>query len=170
MITMSDALNRAARQFRSYETRHLAKGTPEADAKAEINAEMAQLCEDVVREHPYQVRVHNWLRECFSPEIAVDRVERGDRLLEEVFELLQSIGYDFNRIGPIRDYVEERPAGEPFQEVGGVATTFFGLATAIGVDVGSAAETELERISAPDVIVKIRAKQAAKPKMSPLPR
>ena len=42
----------------------------------------------------FQYRVAPWMQECFGPKISADCVERGDRLLEEVFELLQSGGYD----------------------------------------------------------------------------
>jgi hypothetical protein len=41
----------------------------------------------------------------------------------------------------VRTY--SRPSGEPFQEIGGVMVTLNGLATAAGIDVLAAAETEL---------------------------
>jgi len=42
---------------------------------------------------PFQQRVQSWMLACFGEEISGDKLERGDRLLEEVFELLQSSGY-----------------------------------------------------------------------------
>lgn len=190
MITQAEALNRAARQFREYESHHQqqadaiepARGhnfsavgkaidaKTDRETKAARNREMAEMCEAVVASRPYQVRVAMWMLDCFNPEIADDQVERGDRLLEETFELLQTMGYDFGRIAQVRDYVASRPVGEPAQEVGGVAVCLFALCNAIGVDVGAAAEAELTRISDPETMVRIRAKQAAKPKMSPLPQ
>lgn len=104
---------------------------------------------------------------CFGPEISADRVERGDRLLEEVFEMLQSNGYDPGRIIPLRDYVWGRPIGEPAQEVGGVMITLAAYCLAHGVDMHEAGETELARIWTK--VETIRAKQAAKPRHSPLP-
>lgn len=41
---MLAALRRAADQFVFYERQHRAKGTPEADAKAEVNAQMTAMC------------------------------------------------------------------------------------------------------------------------------
>lgn len=43
------ALRKAADQFVSYERQHRAKGTPEADAKADVNAEMAAMCLAAIR-------------------------------------------------------------------------------------------------------------------------
>lgn len=170
MKTQAEALTAAAQQFRAYQALHEAKGTPEAAEKAEINQQMAEMCETVVRARPYQARVHAWMLACFGEAIAQDRVERGDRLLEEVFELLQTMDYDFGRIAAVRDYVAARPVGEAAQEVGGVAVCLFALCNAIGVDLGATAEIELERILQPETMAKIRAKQSAKPKMSPLPQ
>jgi len=59
--------------------------------------------------------------------------------------------------------------GEPVQEAGGVMVTLAALCLASGLDMHGAGETELARISAPELVAKIRAKQAAKPKHSPLP-
>ena len=108
-----------------------------------------------------QQRVTPWLLACFGAEISADRLERGDRLLEEVFELLQSGGYPQDRIQPLRDYVWSREVGEPSQEVGGVMITLAAYCLAHGLDMHEASETELARIWTK--IDKIRAKQAAKP-------
>lgn len=48
-MTKDAALKRAAEQFRYYETSHRAKGTPDADEKAEVNATMARMCEDALK-------------------------------------------------------------------------------------------------------------------------
>ena len=115
----------------------------------------------------FQERVKPWMMVCFGEEISNDRVERGDRLLEEVFELLQSGGYDPARVLPLRDYVWSREVGEPSQEAGGVQVTMAAYCLAHGLDMHEAGETELARIWTK--VEKIRAKQAAKPKHSPLP-
>ena len=117
----------------------------------------------------FQARVQPWMLACFSAEISTDRVERGDRLLEEVLELLQSGGYDPARVEALRDYVWGRPAGEPSQEVGGVMVTLAAYCLAHDLDMHDAGEVELARINQPEIIEKIRKKQAAKPKRSALP-
>lgn len=111
---------------------------------------------------PFQARVQPWMMECFGPVISADRVERGDRLLEEVFELLQSGGYCPDRVSTLVDYVWGRPAGEPLQEVGGVMVTLAAYCLAHGLDMHAAGETELARINQPEIVEKIRAKQARK--------
>lgn len=115
----------------------------------------------------FQARVEPWMRECFGDVIPFDKVERGDRLLEEVFELLQSGGYDPARVAALRDYTWNRPAGEPSQEVGGVMVTLAAYCLAFGLDMHAAGETELARIWTK--VDQIRAKQAAKPTGSALP-
>lgn len=144
-----DKLDRALDAIAKYEARILAAIEPQAVAET------------------FQQRVQPWMLACFGEEISADRVERGDRLLEEVFELLQSGGYDPARVLPLRDYVWSRDAGEPSQEVGGVEVTLAAYCLAHSLDMHAAGETELERIWTK--VEQIRAKQAAKPKHSPLP-
>jgi len=128
----------------------------------------AKECGQII-EHPapggevgFQSRVAPWMQECFGPEISADRIERGDRLLEEVLELLQSGGYDPARVLALRDYVYGRPVGEPSQEVGGVMVTLAAYCLAHDLDMHDAGDTELARILRPEIIAKIRAKQASK--------
>ncbi len=117
----------------------------------------------------FQARVAPWMLECFGPVVSADKLERGDRLLEEVLELLQSGDYPPERVAALTDYVYGRPKGEPDQEVGGVMVTLAAYCVAHGLDMHHAGETELARINAPEIIAKIRAKQAAKPKGAALP-
>jgi hypothetical protein len=65
------------------------------------------------------------------------------------------------------DYTFDRPVGELHQEVGGVMVTLAALCLASNANMHESGETELARIWTK--IEKIRAKQAAKPKHSPLP-
>lgn len=177
MMTQREALLEAARQFRQYEDSHrvqagMYKIEPERDtreAKAETNRRMAEMCESVANSRPYQVRVDVWHRECFGFESSADPTERADRHLEEVLELLQGLGYDFSRIAMLADYVASRPAGRPAQEVGGVMLTLAALCNAHNIDLGGAAEAELGRVNDPATLLKIRAKQVAKPRGGPLP-
>lgn len=117
----------------------------------------------------FQERVQPWLLECFGAKIAADRVERNHRFLEESLELVQSLGCTVSEARQLVDYVFGRPVGEPSQEVGGAMVTLAALCLASGLDMHEAGEVELARISVPEIVVKIRAKQAAKPKHSPLP-
>lgn len=117
----------------------------------------------------FQERVRPWMLQCFGPVIPFDKVERGDRFLEEALELLQSGGYDPARVPALVAYVWGRPVGEPSQEVGGVMVTLAAYCNAFDLDMEAASETELDRILRPEVIEKIRAKQATKPCGSALP-
>lgn len=116
----------------------------------------------------FQARVDPWLLECFGEEIARDKVERNHRFLEESLELAQSCGCIEEDARALVDYVYGRPKGDAFQEVGGVLITLAALCLAHGFDMHAAGEEELARIWG--AIGKIRAKQAAKPKGSPLPQ
>lgn len=117
----------------------------------------------------FQSRVQPWMLECFGAEIAADRLERGDRFLEEALELLQSGDYPRDRIAALVDYVYGRPAGDPPQEVGGVMVTLAAYCLAHDLDMHEAAEAELARILQPEIVARIRAKQATKPTGSALP-
>jgi hypothetical protein len=115
----------------------------------------------------FQTRIKPWMRECFGDVIPFDKVERGDRFVEEVYELLQWAGYDRRRLRSLEYYVWDRPVGEGPQEVGGVMVTLAAFCLAHGLDMHAAGETELARIWTK--VEQIRAKQAAKPTGSALP-
>jgi len=114
-----------------------------------------------------QERVQPWMLACFGEVIAGDREERNHRFLEEALELVQACGCTASEAHQLVDYVFGREIGEPPQEVGGVMVTLAALCLANGIDMHAAAETELARIWTK--VEAIRAKQAAKPKHSPLP-
>lgn len=115
----------------------------------------------------FQVRVDDWIQHCFGPAIGADRVERNHRFIEEALELVQAGGCTASEAHQLVDYVFGRPVGEMTQEVGGVMNTLAAFCNTYGVDLDEAAETELRRVWAKSD--QIRAKQAAKPKHSPLP-
>jgi hypothetical protein len=116
---------------------------------------------------PFQQRVDPWLLACFGEAIARDTGERNHRFLEEALELAQANGCTASEAYQLVDYTFGRPIGEAAQEVGGVMVTLAALCLARGIDMHAAAETELARIWT--MVEKIRTKQAAKPKHSPLP-
>ena len=115
----------------------------------------------------YQARVDAWIQHCFGPVIAADRTERNQRFLEEALELVQSGGCTEHEAVQLVRYVYARPVGDLAQEVGGVMNTLAALCTAHGVDMMDAAEAEMVRVWG--MSDRIRAKQVAKPKHSPLP-
>lgn len=116
----------------------------------------------------FQVRVHEWMLECFGPEIEADRQERADRFIEEALELAQTMpGFNAGRAHALVDYVFGRPVGERHQEVGGVMVTLAALCNTVGLRIDEEAERELARVWTK--IEAIREKQAAKPTGSALP-
>jgi hypothetical protein len=127
--------------------------------------------EAVLEEAPsFQGRVGKWAETCFPPRVVYDRLERRDRFVEEALELAQTLpDFTADRAHALVDYVFSRPVGLTKQEVGGARVTLAALCHAEGIDEQHWAEVELARISEPEVIEKIRAKQAAKPTGSALP-
>lgn len=118
----------------------------------------------------FQQSVRVWILECFGSEISDHKPERNHRFLEESLELVQSCGMSPEEAHQLVDYVYSRPVGLNFQEVGGTLVTLAALCGAQHIHMEEAAEAELSRIQRKDVMEKIRAKQASKPKSSPLPQ
>jgi hypothetical protein len=111
----------------------------------------------------YQSRVAPWMQLCFGPKISADTIERNHRFLEEALELVQACGCMREDAKQLVDYVYDRPIGERSQEVGGVMVTLAALCLAQGLDMHGAGEAELARILQPEIVHKIRLKQATKP-------
>jgi hypothetical protein len=114
-----------------------------------------------------QLSVHEWIETCFGRQYAEDKIERNHRFVEEALEQVQALGCTREECHQLVDYVYDRPAGEPAQEMGGVLLTLAALANANNLDMNTCVNNELSRVW--QNIDKIRAKQAAKPKHSPLP-
>lgn len=118
----------------------------------------------------FQTKVGAWCIKCFGLTVAQNKLERNHRFLEESLELVQSLGCSKEEALMLVDYVFSRPIGEPYQEVGGVMVTLAALCEPNFIDLQRSAELEYNRINSPDVIDKIRVKQATKPHPdSPLP-
>ncbi|WP_205417667.1 MULTISPECIES: hypothetical protein [Pseudomonas syringae group] len=117
----------------------------------------------------FQSRVAPWLVECFGEVIAQDTQERNQRFLEEALELVQACGATSDEAHQLVDYVFDRDVGEQSQEVGGVMVTLAALCYANRLAMHQSGEVELERISRPEVMARIREKQKVKPALSPLP-
>lgn len=117
----------------------------------------------------FQSRVAPWLVECFGDGIARDTQERNQRFLEEALELFQACGSTCAEANQLVDYVYGRDAGEQSQEVGGVMVTLAALCHAHRLAMHQCGEIELDRISRPEVMERIREKQKRKPAFGPLP-
>ncbi|PLX37007.1 MAG: hypothetical protein C0605_07865 [Hyphomicrobiales bacterium] len=118
-------------------------------------------------EGPFQQRVGKWVEKCLGDESAMDGTERNHRFLEEALELVQACGCSAFEAHQLVEYVFARTIGERAQEVGGVMVTLAALCNAQKIDMAGAGEAELSRVWTR--MDEIRAKQAAKPKHSPLP-
>lgn len=147
----------------------LIAAAPEMHAdNARLRAENERLREADIND--FQSRVGKWIQDCFPPRVCADRLERRDRFVEEALELAQTLpAFTAERAHALVDYVFSRPVGATEQEVGGVAVTLAALCEAEGIQHHYWAEMELARISTPETMKKIRAKQAAKPVGSALP-
>lgn len=119
--------------------------------------------------HVYQTWIEGWALNCFGAEVAKDKDIRNYRFLEEALELVQACGCTKERALELVDYVYGRPVGEPSQEVGGVMVTLAALCAANGIGLERAAVAEGRRIHQPEIMDKIRAKQASKVGTSALP-
>lgn len=153
-------------------------GVANADMMAPVDGERYLGAQDAIAladaascctQSTFQAGVWSWLLACFGDRIAQDRMERNHRFLEESLELVQACGASREEALQLVDYVFGRPVGEKHQEVGGVMVTLAALCGAQGLDMCAAGEQELCRIQEPEVMERIRAKQATKPKGSPLP-
>lgn len=122
---------------------------------------------DELAKAAFQNRVQPWMMACFGKEISSDAIERNHRFIEEALELVQACGCTQDEAHQLVDYVYGRPVGDKKQEVGGVMVTLAALCLAHGLDMHEAADIELARIWTK--VEQIRAKQASKPKHSPLP-
>ncbi|GEO82923.1 hypothetical protein [Pararhodospirillum oryzae] len=127
------------------------------------NSTQTNIPETEARGAPFQERVQSWVLDCFGSDIAGDRAERNRRFLEESLELVQALGFTRDSAHQLVEYVFNRPKGEPEQELGGVMVTLASLCETNGLDMAAEGEAELARINSPDVLVKIRARNAAKP-------
>ncbi|MBX9900660.1 MAG: hypothetical protein K2Y28_07740 [Burkholderiaceae bacterium] len=133
----------------------------------QLRAEAARIDREEAGILTFQASVEPWMQATFGAEISADPIERNHRYLEESLELVQSCGCTASEAHQLVDYVFNRPVGEKFQEVGGVMVTLAALCLAQKIDMHDAGKVELARVWT--MIEKIRAKQASKPKHSPLP-
>jgi len=111
----------------------------------------------------FQMRVVGWLETAFSVSLIMNHRQRNQRFLEEALELVQSLDLTRAEAHVLVDYVFDRPAGKPTQEVGGTMVTLAALCHAHHIDLEVATRDEVKRIW--NKIDEIRAKQAGKPRV-----
>lgn len=113
--------------------------------------------------HVFQSLVRRWVVRAFSPELADDKVQRVHRFLEEALEVAQATGScTQEQAHALVEYVYGRPTGQLTQEVGGTLLTLAALCSAHRIDMDTCASQELMRVNRPEVLEKVRIKQAAK--------
>jgi hypothetical protein len=119
----------------------------------------------------FQHAVMLWMERCFGR--ATDGTKksiRNFRFYEEATELVQAAGMTREEAHRQVDYTFNRPAGKPPQELGGVLVTLAAWAGTHGLQMSEHGPAELMRIDTPEMITKIRAKQASKPGENGPPR
>lgn len=99
----------------------------------------------------YQDRVVEWGTKCFGVEHMSDPKVRAMRLLEECIEFAQAVGVSRLKAHCVVDYSYERPAGLPFQELGGIGVTFLAAAHAVDFRASDALEREIKRVESKPV-------------------
>lgn len=130
-------------------------------------AESLDKCRQAILAGTFQGRVLPWMLECFGEDVTMHKRERNERFCEEALEAVQAFGMPKADVLKLVDYVFDRPAGEQTQEVGGVMVTLAALCLASGMDMHACGEAELTRVKRPEIIEKIRQKNATKPPQLP---
>lgn len=94
---------------------------------------------------PTQANVLAWAVNSFGP-IARNRDERAARLAEEAIEIAQAEGVSLDIVVRIATRVYSRPAGELWQELGGLGITMLAFAENAGLNVDTCTEREWRRV------------------------
>ena len=108
-----------------------------------------------------QDRVEAWLEKVL-PDQVTNAPLRAARFLEEAAEAAQAVGLGEEDALFVIGQVYARPRGEIAQELGGCITTLCSLATAVDIDLQRASYDEMERVETPEIIEKVRKRQAEK--------
>ncbi len=110
-----------------------------------------------------QRRVWSWCGHVFAGRDSWrTKQERTRRFLEEALELAQACEMSRADAETLVAYVYGRPVGKLRQELGGTVMTLAALAEQLGMDAEAAGYEEMERVEAPEVSEKVRAKQVHK--------
>ena len=110
-----------------------------------------------------QPEAWRWAQHAFGPDAAGDKLLRALLFIEEAIELVQACGLDDVDVHKMTDIVYDRPRGAVRSEVGGVMLTLMVLSTTQDVRAFDALVDEQRRVWTPEIIAKVRARQATKP-------
>jgi hypothetical protein len=92
-----------------------------------------------------QQLVYEWALRCFG-ERSMTLPERAARVLEEAIELAQAEGLSLEACGDLARFVYAKPAGDPAQEVGGIAVTLLCYCQVKGLSGEAAEVAEIRRV------------------------
>lgn len=106
----------------------------------------------------FQSKMMSWTLRVLPMGETYDIRRRILRFVEESAELAQSAGLSAEEVTYIVKHVFGRPKGEVAKETGACMTTLAAFCNAAGLDLQSVAAAELQRISEPTVVEKIKAK------------
>lgn len=132
------------------------------DGMQEAYSKLAREIATVPTLYTFQERIKSWLGQVFDAEVRNSVTERALRLCEEALELAQALECDRAQVHKLVDYVFDRDIGNVGQEIAGTMVTLAAVATAAGVDLEEVSLAEVKRIEQPEIIEKIRARQAEK--------
>lgn len=109
-----------------------------------------------------QLQVVQWVRATLGDDALDNPIERSLRASEEVIELAQACGADAATLHRLVDYVFARPIGDPKQEIGGCMMTIYTVAESLDVVADLVLDDELERAWTPEIMERVRRRQAEK--------
>jgi hypothetical protein len=111
-------------------------------------AESEQSCMRLAWRDDRQRVVAKWCAAAFGAGHASSIEQRGIRFLEEAIEAYQAAGCSREMAHKLVDYIFDKPAGELFQEFGGVGVTLLAFANAAGISADEAEAKEVARVLA----------------------
>lgn len=107
-----------------------------------------------------QLRVRDWVALALYGQ--TDVKTRAARFLEEAAEAAQAAGLHREDAALVLEQVYQREPGHLPQELGGSMTTLCALAVVAGLDLEEASLREMARVETPEIIDKVRRRQAGK--------
>lgn len=98
-----------------------------------------------------QKLIYDWCARVFGEPHAASVAQRGIRLAEEAIEAAQAAGCEREMLHQLVDHIFEKPAGDLFQELGGVSVCALVMAESVGISLDSCEVCEIDRVtSKPD--------------------
>jgi hypothetical protein len=111
--------------------------------------------------HSLQSRVRDWVSIALHSQITNVKI-RAARFLEEAAKAAQAAGLHLEDAELVLAQVYSRPPGQLPQELGGSMTTLCALAASADLDLEEVSLREMIRMETPEIIDKVRRRQAEK--------